>query len=143
MKRGISTRWVAAAGMVFALLFPIGDAAIAQSAAPPIPRTADGKPDLSGFWQAFGTSDWDIEPHAALKPDVRRATLGEVPASLGIVVDGEIPYQPWALARKKENYRKRATDDPRTKCNMQGVPRITYTPLPFQIFQSNQQLTVL
>jgi hypothetical protein len=29
------------------------------------PQTADGTPDLSGLWQAVGSTHWDIEPHAA------------------------------------------------------------------------------
>ena len=48
-----------------------------------IPRTADGKPDLSGVWQAMNTAAWDIQDHSAQKG---------VPAGLGVVVDGEIPY---------------------------------------------------
>ena len=50
--------------LVFAALaatLPI--CASAQSA--DIPRTASGKPDLNGLWQALGNAHWDIEPHAA------------------------------------------------------------------------------
>jgi hypothetical protein len=110
-------------------------AAEAQSAhAVGLPRAADGHPDLTGIWQTLSTADWDLEPHAARK---------DAPAGLGVVEGDFIPYQPWALAQKKENFKRRATADPRSKCYMPGVPRITYTPLPFQIFQSARQLTLL
>src|SRR6185437_7411892 len=62
-----------------------------------IPRGADGRPDLTGFWQTFGSSDWDILAHAARKPESARAPLGEIPAGLGIVVGNSIPYQSAAL----------------------------------------------
>jgi hypothetical protein len=99
-----------------------------------LPRTADGKPDLSGIWQTLSTADWDLEPHHARE---------DAPAGLGVVVGNEIPYQPWALAKKKENFESRATADPRTKCFMPGIPRVTYTPAPFQIFQSAKQFTII
>jgi hypothetical protein len=102
--------------------------------ADPLPRTTDGKPDLSGIWQTLSTAEWDLEPHAA---------RNDAPAGLGVVVGEAIPYRPEAVARRKENFEKRATADPRTKCYMPGVPRVTYTPLPFQIFQSPDHVTVL
>ncbi|HUK36325.1 MAG TPA: hypothetical protein VLV86_20555, partial [Vicinamibacterales bacterium] len=100
---------------------------------PAIPRTADGKPDLSGIWQAVTTASWDIEDHNAQRG---------VPPGPGIV-DGEIPYQPWALAKKKENYAAREKADPATHCYLPGVPRLTYMPYPFQIVQTPGQLTLL
>ena len=47
-----------------------------------------------------------------------------------------IPYQPWALEQKKQNYAQRATADPLSKCYLPGVPRITYVPMPFEIVQT-------
>jgi hypothetical protein len=99
-----------------------------------IPRTPDGKPDLSGIWQVLNTAAWDIQDHAAQKG---------VPGGPGVVVGNEIPYQPSALARKKENYEQRATRDPETKCYLPGVPRVTYMPFPFQIVQTPNELTIL
>jgi hypothetical protein len=98
-----------------------------------IPRTAEGRPDLSGIWQVMNTAEWDIQDHQA-NPDA--------PAGLGVVEGDQIPYQPWAAAKKKENFEKRATEDPLAKCYLPGVPRITYTPLPFQIFQTPKQVTI-
>lgn len=62
-----------------------------------IPRTPDGKPNLSGIWQSMNPAYWDLEPHEA-----RHGPL-------------------IALA---------------AKCFLPGVPRATYKPYPFQIFQA-------
>src|SRR6266513_6341386 len=90
------------------------------------PRTPDGKPDLQGIWQVLNTAAWDIQDHHAQL---------DVPAGQGVVEGNEIPYQPWAAAKKKENFEKRLTDDPITRCYMPAVPRITYMPHRIQIFQ--------
>jgi hypothetical protein len=125
MKRwiGISLLVAAAAGRL---------AAQGQSAA--VPRTADGKPDLSGIWQVLNTAAWDIQDHAA--------SLG-VPGGQGVVEGTEIPYQPSALARKRENYANRRTADPEGKCYEPGVPRATYMPYPFQIVQTPTFVAIL
>ncbi len=105
------------------------------SAAAQVPRATDGKPDLSGFWQVMHTSAWlDIQDHSAEK---------DVPAGLGIVEGNDIPYLPAALEQKKRNYASRHTADPALKCYLPGVPRITYMPFPFQIFQTPQKIGIL
>lgn len=114
-------------------------AVFASAQSPPgaasgIRRTADGKPDLSGIWQALNTAEWNLEGHAA-----RRG----IPAGLSVVVGGEIPYQPWAAAKRKENVTNRATEDPESKCYLPGVPRITYMSYPFQIVQTPEELAFL
>jgi hypothetical protein len=62
-----------------------------------------------------------------------------VPASQGVITsnNGYIPYKPEALARRDENRENWLERDPEIKCFMPGVPRATYMPHPFQIFQSN------
>jgi hypothetical protein len=98
------------------------------------PKTADGQPDISGFWQVANTAAWDIQDHGA--------SLG-VPAGKGVVEGNEIPYRPEALAKKQQNYANRATADPEAKCYLPGVPRITYMPFPFQILQTRNQVNIL
>jgi hypothetical protein len=103
-------------------------------AAGALARTADGKPDLSGIWQVFSTANWSIQGHPAQEG---------VPAGQGVVEGNEIPYQPWALAKQKENFAKRMTADPETQCFLPGVPRIMYMPLPFQIVQVPTKMVML
>ena len=102
------------------------------------PRTSDGQPDLQGIWRVWNLAKYDIESHSA--------TPG-VPAGLGVVVDppdGKIPFKPWALAHRNENFANSRTADPTksadplAKCYIPGVPRITYLGWPFVIFQTRE-----
>src|ERR1019366_1842953 len=72
-------------------------------------------------------------------PVLALGSIGWVPGGLGIVEGEEIPYQPWAAARKKENLEHWLDRDPEIKCFQPGVPRGMYMPYPFQIIQSATQ----
>ena len=105
------------------------------------PRTPDGRPDLNGIWQAVGAAHHDIEPHAAdFSPSLEMGALGAVPAGLGVVVGGEIPYQQSALAQRVANRENRLLYDPAVRCYMPGIPRATYQPFPFQIVQTPEYI---
>jgi len=130
-------------------------AAEAQSASvAAIPRTPDGKPDFNGIWQVLTTANNNLEPAPpksafSMVPGdfvpvpspqvVAFGAVGAVPASQGVITtnNGSIPYKPEALARRDENREMWLERDPEIKCFMPGVPRATYMPHPFQIFQSN------
>jgi hypothetical protein len=90
-------------------------------------RTPDGDPDLRGIWEVRGTANWNIEGHPARKGATASRSVIVDPA------DGKIPYAPAALAQRNA---MKLSEDPQAKCFMAGVPRITYTPGPFQLFQS-------
>src|SRR5690348_6151223 len=103
-----------------------GITAVAQTAAYKAPRTADGHPDLNGIWQALNTANWDIQDHSAAFGTVAAlGAVGAIPPGLAVVEGGEIPYQPWAAAKKKENFANRLTADPEIKCYLPGIPRAT------------------
>ena len=110
-------------------------------------------PDLNGLWQSLNEANWDIQAHAAEPGPPQFGALFAEPAGAGIVEGNEIPYQPWALAKKKENFanrlvRVKADDvrmeplDPEAKCYLPGVPRATYMPFPFQIIQGNNKIII-
>jgi len=90
------------------------------------PRTADGRPDMQGYWERAFTSQ-DIEEHTA--------GFG-VQAGPSLVIDTpdrKIPYQPWAL-----EFRKNITErfiSPLASCFPPGVPRDIVAPAAHQIVQ--------
>ncbi|MGQ0735651.1 MAG: hypothetical protein ACT4QD_18605 [Acidobacteriota bacterium] len=158
MRRGLFPRLVAGAVIAgLASLWLAAPHAATQSSAYIPPRTAGGKPDLNGIWQAINTANFDLQSHAArpamavragpagpipAAPVLALGAVGAVPAGLGVVEGDEIPYLPWAAAKKKENGDNWLTLDPEIKCYLPGVPRATYMPFPFQIFQNDQFLLI-
>lgn len=106
---------------------------------PPIRRMPDGKPDLTGSYQAdAGGSNYGLE---------NKPRNGLIPASRGVVVDppdGILPYQPWARAERMEReLPHRGYDDPTAHCFVAGVPRAIYQPSPFQILQPPGYVVIL
>jgi hypothetical protein len=111
------------------------------------------RPNLDGLWQALTEANWDIQAHAAQPGPSQFGALYAEPAGPGIVEGNEIPYQPWAMAKKKENFEKRLTRvntdgvrleplDPEAKCYLPGVPRANYMPFPFEIIQGDKKILV-
>ena len=94
-------------------------------------RTADGKPDLTGYYNPVGGgANYGLERHG-------RDFL--TPATRGVVIDPPdgIASLP-ALGRAERINRElpyRGYDDPTAHCFVPGVPRAIYTPSPVQILQ--------
>ena len=102
------------------------------------PARIDGKPNLNGIWQVMNTANWNLEPHsAAPNPVADRliGAIGAIPAGLGVVEGGEIPYTAAARARVEQNRANVVKHDPEAACYLPGIPRATYMPYPFQIVQ--------
>jgi hypothetical protein len=107
-----------------------------------IPRTADGRPNLAGVWQVMNSAAWDIQDHHAESfPGLPNRFA--MPGGRGVVEGGDLPYQPEAAAKKRENFAKREQIDPEAKCFLPGVPRVMYMPFPFQIVQTPRQVSML
>jgi hypothetical protein len=122
---------------VIALLLVGAFPAFAQAPTYKAPRTADGKPDLSGIWQALNEAYWDIEAHGASpSPIPALGAAGAIPPGMGVVEGGPLPYNAKAAAQKKINSEKRLSLDPEMKCYLPGVPRAMYMPHPFQVLQT-------
>ena len=114
------------------------------------------QPNLNGIWQAINSANYDIRPHAARAaleietspagaevPSAAVIALGAiagVPGGTGVVEGGELPYQPWAAERQRENFANALKRDPEVKCFLPGIPRATYMPYPFQIVQTTSHM---
>ena len=123
-------------------------------------RTADGKPNFSGVWQANNEAHWDLQAHEArpaavtqpgaypygyarvpAAPVLALGAAAGVPGSIGVVQgDGQIPYKPEAMKTKKENADNWIDRDPELKCYLPGIPRAMYMPYPFQVVQSTNKI---
>jgi len=130
----------------------------AKSAVYRAPRAPDKiHPDLNGVWQTLSGANWDLEPHGAraalqmrpgpinpvpAKDVLALGAVGAVPAGVGAVVGGEIPYTPEAKKLRDENRADWIHRDPEIKCYLPGVPRANYMALPFQIFQSDGDILI-
>jgi hypothetical protein len=124
-----------------------------------LPRTSDGKPDFSGVWQAHSGAHWDLTTHAArpmvsqpgvykdvpvlAAPVVALGTIGWIPPDRGVVEGDEIPYQPWALQRRKENFDNWLDRDPEIRCYLPGIPRAMYMPYKFQIVHGTSKILMM
>jgi hypothetical protein len=110
-----------------------GQAAAKQQPNPnPMPRAADGKPDLSGTWQAGGVSIFGEPGAPPLHP--------LPPSPVRPLARQPIPYQQWADAKRKT---LTVLDDPTSKCFLPGVPRITGMPMPLEIVQKPNEVVIL
>jgi hypothetical protein len=147
---------VVVVGAVLLVTTQKGESQANAGAAGQIRRTTDGKPDFSGIWQANTLANWDLLSHDArpivaqrgvypdvpvlAAPVVALGTIGWIPADVGVVEGDEIPYQPWAAARQKENFANWLDRDPEIKCYLPGVPRAMYMPYKFQIIQGTTKV---
>jgi hypothetical protein len=112
----------------------LAGSAIAQTQKPvlkPVPRTADGKPDLSGVWVGGG--------FALLFGDAELEAIKQYDAAAGrkpLPPPEPPPYKPEAEKKRQEFLARKGIDDPMARCLISGVPRISVRPLPFQIVQT-------
>ena len=100
----------------------------------PIPRTADGKPDLSGTWQGGGVS---ITGEAGAPPLFPLPPIDAHPVNRQ-----PLTYKPeFDAARKAKNYT--TLDDPTLYCLLPGIPRIIGMPMPMEFIQTPKVLAIL
>ena len=136
--------WLGSACMVTLGLTLAAISAGGQTRTYRAPRTANGKPNFNGTWQALNEAQWDLEAHAAApSPVVELGAAHAVAGGLSIIEGGTIPYKPLALAKKQENYANRLTLDPEIKCYLPGVPRANYMPYPFQVIQGPKYIMMI
>jgi hypothetical protein len=89
----------------------------------PVPRTPDGKPDLSGLWR----------PTPGYVGDITR----------GLESGAQVPFQPWAEELFKRRRANDSRDDPTANCIVGGVPRSDLVGYPFKVLQVPGMMVIL
>jgi hypothetical protein len=106
----------------------------------PTPRTADGKPDLSGMWEA--------ENRRLLRPCPEPRGCGDLAVDeqyvdMGVTIPGGLPYQPWAAEISKARWAANSKDDPEAHCQPVGAIRLHVLPLMRKIVQVPGLIAIL
>jgi hypothetical protein len=94
------------------------------------PATIAGHPNINGIWQAIDGADNGLEPHSAQtspgpKSERELGAIAAIPASLGFVEGGMIPYKPDAKKVRDDNMKAGPAKDPEANCYLPGNPRAT------------------
>jgi hypothetical protein len=113
-----------------------------SAAATQVPRTSNGKPDITGVWQGgsnrIGT--WE----EANGGGGTNATTGQISPFAVRTPQEKAPYQPWAAEKVLESFNRRGIDDSMARCLPPGVPRTTTMGLfPMQIVQTEKTIVML
>jgi hypothetical protein len=96
------------------------------------PRTADGKPDLSGIWWV---PDRSVEGVDAPPKYSLNLAADLDPDALGI--------EPWAETLMKQRQADMRKDMPASRCLPWPVPAMAAVPVPFQIIQTPGIIVIL
>jgi hypothetical protein len=101
------------------------------------PRTADGKPDLSGVWQP--SADPTGKP-GGVEGIVAPRYMIDVTRDLKAA---EVPFQPWAVALYMQRYDNFRLENPSIRCLPAGVPRLNAYTHPYKIVQTPELIVIL
>ena len=110
----------------------------------PAPRSPDGKPDLSGVWETI-----QGRRGGGPAPPVAAAGTGELPPSgslfgnIGDQVPGGAPYQPWAAELVKKRMADNSKDNPDAHCLPLGIMQNTTHPFPKKIIQTPAEVVLI
>jgi hypothetical protein len=102
----------------------------------PAPRTADGRPDFSGLWEMerkglFPATGLGCEP---VNPEF---------INIGSHLQGSLPYQPWAAQLVKTRSTEGRVHDPISSGLPIGIIRLHTLPTPRKIIQIPGQLVIM
>jgi hypothetical protein len=125
-----------------------GREAAAKPAVVPRPRVserlADGQPDVQGIWSAVNAGSVSLTNPVSVAVDFDRQVTGvdvRRPSRIIDPPDGQLPYQPWAAARQKQQGHdydhptKPEHIDPQHRCLISGVPRLYTIGPSYKIIQ--------
>ena len=132
----------------------------------PAPRTADGKPDLSGLWEIYLSSIAAAPPPGQASPsrslqdvaDGADNQLGLPPSEpppdpnappratffdIGANIEGGPPFQDWARELRAQRMADNQKDTPDANCLPMGVMQLHLHPQPRKIVQTPELIVIM
>jgi len=103
----------------------------------PAPKTSDGKLDLSGVWVP------EVDPNG--KPQgVENQVFPRYFVNIAADLKPDaVPFQPSAQALFMQRLQNNGKDAPAAHCKPSGVPLLNSVPLPYKIIQAPQLIVIL
>ena len=101
------------------------------------PKSRDGKPELSGIW--LPSPDPTGIP-LGVENEIRPRYFVNIAEDMK---PEDVPFQPWAAALFKQRLQSEGRDDPIAHCQPTGVPGIGLIPVPFKIVQMPRLILIL
>jgi hypothetical protein len=101
----------------------------------PAPRTREGKPDFSGVWY--------LEAPPCLPTGCGDYRIGPEFQNIAAGIPGGLPYQPWAAELVQKRAADAGRDDPVARCMPSGAIRLLTFPPPRKIVQLSGLLLIL
>ena len=98
----------------------------------PAPRTADGKPDLSGIWMSRAIGPNVAWPAAARELRQRRHRIQR-----------DLPFQPWARELQKKRASEFSKDNPDGLCLPESLLQLHLDPQPLKVVQTPAAIYII
>jgi len=102
----------------------------------PAPRTADGKPDLSGVWMTTVRRDGPNGPPTGRPPF---ALFGNT----GVGFKDDLPFQPWARELQKKRSAEFSKDNPDGLCLPESTLQLHLDPQPLKVVQTPREIYII
>ena len=119
----------------------------------PAPRTADGKPDLSGVWEAArmpggrgGAAQGVGTPAPPAPPPPPAPSDGPPLATffnIGANFKDGLPLQPWAAELLNKRHSENSKDNPDAHCLPMGLMQFHLHPQPRKIIQTPKEIVII
>jgi hypothetical protein len=130
----------------------------------PVPRAADGHPDLTGLWEIYFNSIAAAPPAGQAGPSRSQQSggdasqLGLTPSTppkdpnappratffdIGANIPGGAPYQPWAKDLRAQRMKDNQKDNPDAHCLPMGFMQLHGHPQPRKIVQTPKLIVIM